>query len=255
MKYITRLILIFGILSSLYNVYGQNNFNDLYYENYKGKVKSSSITTFHYDSTYWKFGVIEKTVTIYDEEGFAINEWDYFDSLQIKSKEMFYKTVEGRKNRTKKIQTESRDSSIKTTHFYYFDQEGFDTAIVVLRSDSSYHMQYAYEKNKSGLRTKGIETNAKNGHKNYTFEIYYSNDLLIDSVIYYDSFDRRTYAEQFSYNSFREVDITKYSDGGMTLFVYKKRDGHGNWLEREVYFEESSKRKLVTRQIRVIEYY
>jgi hypothetical protein len=140
-------------------------------------------------------------------------------------------------------------------NYYYFDEIGFDTMIVVCDQDSSYHMRYIYERNKQGLRTKGTEYNAKNGNKNHTFEIFYSKDLIIDSIIYRDGSNRINYIEYSIYDLNGELVNLKYSTGGMTVFLYLKRDNHGNWIEKETYYEKDGTKELVTKQIRKIEYY
>jgi hypothetical protein len=255
MTYITRLILTFGIVLSFYTVFGQNKFNDLYFASLKGKVKSVSTTTINFDSTSWAYGYDKKNVTNYNKKGNCFSELEYLDTNVIQTRVNVFKTINGRNQRIQKITTHAVDTSNKTISYYYFDEIGFDTMIVVCDLDSSYHMRYEYERNVQGLRTKGTEYNAKNGNKNHTFEICYSKDLKIDSIIYRDGYDRINYIEYSIYDINGELVNLKYSTGGMTLFLYLKKDDYGNWIEKETYFEKDGTKELVTRQIRKIEYY
>lgn len=255
MTYITRIISTFAIVFSFVIVYGQNKFNDLYFASLKGKVKSVSTTTINFDSTSWTYGYDKKIVTNYNKNGNCYLELEYLDTNLIQTRAQVFKTIKGRNQRINKITTHAVDTANKTISYYYFDEIGFDTTIVVCDQDSSYYMRYEYERNAQGLRTKGTEFNAKNGRKNYSYEIYYSDNLKIDSIVYRNNFDKINYIEYDFYNLFNELEKLQYSSGGMTIFIYVKRDKLGNWLEKETYYEEDSKRELVTRQIRVIEYY
>lgn len=255
MTYITRLISSFAIVFSFATVFGQNKFNDLYFASLKGKVKSVSTTTINFDSTSWTYGYDKKIVSNYNKKGNCFLELEYLDTNLIQTRVNVFKTIKGRNQRINKITTHAVDTANKTISYYYFDEIGFDTMIVVCDLDSSYHMLYKYERNAQGLRTKGTEYNAKNGNKNYSFDIHYSKNLLTDSIVYWNNFDRINYIEYDFYNSFNELEKLQYSTGGMTIFIYVKRDKHGNWLEKETYYEEDSKRELLTRQIRKIEYY
>jgi len=255
MNNISRLILTFGTIFSFYTAYGQSKFNDLYFASLNGKIKSVSTTTINYDSTSWNFGYDKKIVGKYNKKGNCFLELEYLDTNLIQTRNNIFKTIKGRNQRINKITTHAADTSNKTISYYFFDEIGFDTMIVVCNQDSSYHMRYIYQRNSQGLRTKGTEYNAKNGNKNNTFEIFYSKDLVVDSIIYRDGYGKINYIEYSFYDSMGEIEKYKYSNGGMTIFVYLKSDKNGNWIEKETYYVEDDKKLLVGRQIRIIEYY
>lgn len=253
--YITKLILTFGIIFRFFIVQGQSNYNDLYFEGLNGKVKSVSKTKINYDSTSLTFGYDKKIVSNYNKKGNCVLELEYLDTNLIQTRVNVYKKVKGRNQRVKKITTHSVDTLNKTINYYYFDETGFDTMIVVCDLDSSYYLRYKYERNEQGLRTRGCEYNAKNGNKNDSFEIFYSTNLLIDSIIFKNKFDQITYIEYYFYNEFQEAEKISYSTGGESFFLYFRRDKHGNWIEQEIYYAENGKKELVSRNIRKIEYY
>lgn len=245
----------FGTIFSFFSVYGQSSFNDLYFSRLNGKVKSVSTTFLNYDSTSLTFGYDEKVVSKYNKKGNCFLELEYIDTNLIQTRENIFKTIKGRNQRINKITTHAADTSNKTISYYFFDEIGFDTMIVVCSQDSSYYMRYIYQRNSHGLRTKGTEFNAKNGNKNHTFEIFYSKNLDVDSIIYRDRYNKINNIEYSFYNSMGEIEKHKYSNGGMTIFVYLKRDKKANWIEKETYYVEDGKKLLVGRQIRIIEYY
>lgn len=255
MTYITKFILTIGLGYSFCIVYGQSEFNDLYYAGLNGKVKSVSTTTINYVSTSWTFGYDEMIVSNYNKKGNCFLELEYLDTNLVQTRAIDFKTIKGRNQRISKTTTHAVDTANKTISYYYFDEIGFDTMIVVCDQDSSYHMRYIYERNEQGRRTKGTEFNAKNGNKNHTFEIFYSKDFVIDSIIYSDGYGKINFIEYSYYDSLGELEKLSYSTGGMTIFLYLERDKHGNWIEKETYYEENGKKELVTRQTRNIEYY
>lgn len=91
--------------------------------------------------------------------------------------------------------------------------------------------------------------------KNYSFEIYYSEDGLTDSILHKSKTGQINYTEYNFYNSAGEIDKTTYSDGGAAVFLYKARDKRGNWTEKEAYLEKDGFLKIVSRRTRKIKYY
>ncbi len=255
MKNHIRFISIFVMMISETLVFSQTKYNDLYFSNLKGQVKSVSAKTIQYDSSSFTFGSENSIVTKYNQDGNCELEWEYLDTTLIQKRENVFQVFNGMEKRVKKITTHLIDSTNKTISYYYFDNLGFDTCTIICDFDSSYHTRYQYERNEQGLRTKGTEYNAKNGHKNYSFEIYYSKNLLIDSIVYLNGAGIINYTAYHFYNSKGELDKLKYSTGGIIYYVHKKRDEHDNWREMETFFRENGISKLVSRQTRIITYY
>ncbi|MFA5299000.1 MAG: hypothetical protein WC389_12405 [Lutibacter sp.] len=216
----TQNILIFMILFMANISICQNNYNDLYFAKLKGNVKICSTTTESFDSTSFYFGHLKKVVSSYNPNGNCYYETEWIDTSIIQKREIIFDNVNGIEKRIRKITTHSADTINKKISYYHFDELGFDTSIVVCSLDSSYFMLYKHEKNNFGLRTKGTEINPKNGHVNYSFEIYYSMDKVIDSITYKNG--TVNYTEYYIYKDKNDVAQIYYSDGGCTQFEYYK---------------------------------
>lgn len=234
---------------------GQDNYNDLYFANLKGKVKVCSTTIESYNSKSINFGHLKKIISSYNQNGNCYLETEWSDSNIIQKRAIIYDNFKGSEKRIKKITTHAIDSSNKTIHRYYFDESGFDTTIVVCDQDSSYYLLYKYEKNNFGLRSKGTEINPKNGLINYTYEVYYSKDKMIDSIIYKTGKGIVNYIEYYMYNSQNEIAQIYYSDEGCNQFEYDKIDEFGNWIEMRIYFVKDEQKVLFSKHQRQIEYY
>ena len=234
---------------------GQDNYNDLYFDNLKGKVKVCPTTIESYNSKSFNFGHLKKIISSYNQNGNCYLETEWSDSIIIQKRAIFYDNLKGSEKRIKKITTHAIDSSNKTIHHYYFDESGFDTTIVVCDQDSSYNYINKYEKNNFGLRSKGTEINQKNGFIFRSFEIYYSKDKMIDSIIYKTGKGIVNYIEYYMYNSQNEVAQIYYSDEGCNQFEYDKIDEFGNWMEMNIYFAKDEQKVLLSKHQRQIEYY
>jgi len=250
-----RLLIVFPVLLVLNVTYGQTKSNDLYLSNLKGKVKSVSATTVHFDSTHLFFGYAEKEVSHFNQKGNCNLELKYLGDKLVQKRVIELGMVNGEEKRIRKITIHSADTSNKTINVYHADNIGFDTAIVVFNIDSSYYFRYRYERDDKGRITKGTEYDAQNGNKNYSFEIYYSMDGLTDSIVHKSRTGQINYTEYNFYNSAGEIDKTTYSDGGSMIFRYTKRDKHGNWTAEEVCHEKDGLLKIMNRRTRIIKYY
>jgi hypothetical protein len=182
-------------------------------------------------------------------------ETEWSDSIIIQKRAIIYDNFKGSEKRIKKITTHAIDSSNKTIHRYYFDECGFDTTIVVCDQDSSYNYINKYEKNNFGLRSKGTEINQKNGFIFRTFEIYYSKDKMIDSIIYKNVKGIVEYVEYYFYTNQHDIAQIYYSKGGCNQFEYDKIDEFGNWIEMNIYFVKDEQKVLFSKHQRQIEYY
>lgn len=252
----TRFILIIYLFLTINILYSQSDYNDLYFSNLKGKIKNVSTTTINYDTDSWTFGHYERILSNYNNKGNCVLELEYLDTSLIKTRINIFQTIDGVEQRLKKITIHAVDTSNKTIAYYFSDNIGFDTSIIVCDIDSSYQMRYVYERNEKGLRTKGTEYNAKNGNKNYSFEIFYFDNGQTDSIIYRNRFDAINYIEYYFYNSYGEMERIKYSDDDrIIIFIYNKRDKYGNWVEKETFYVKENAQELINRQIRIIEYY
>lgn len=251
----TQHIVFFMLLLMANLSMGQTNYNDLYFAELKGNVNSCSTTTESFDSTSVNFGHLKKVISKYNPNGNCYFETEWFDGSILQKREIIFDQVDGVEKRIKKITTDMSDTMDKTISYYHFDETRFDTSIVVCSSDSSYYMLYKYEKNKVGLRSKGTEINAKNGHINNSFEIYYSDDNKIDSIIYKNGKGNVNYIAYYVYTNQHDLAQISYSDGGFTQFEYDKIDEYGNWKEMNVFYVKEERKKLISKQIRSIEYF
>lgn len=246
--------ILFAILFAN-NVMSQLNYNDLYFAELKGNVKSASVTTISFDTSSFYYGFDTKIISEYNRNGNCTFETEYRGLDVVKTRVPILDTVYGKEKRVKKITTHAVDSANQTIHYYHSDETGFDTSIVVCDIDSSYYLLYKHKKNEFGLRSYGAEYNALNGNKNYSYEIAYSKEAILDSITYKDRFDKVKYTAHYQYNKSGLVDAVNYSDGGSTNFNYIKFDHLGNWTEQEIYYVNAGVSEKISKIIRVIKYY
>jgi hypothetical protein len=237
------------------NAMSQLKYTDLYFAELKGNVKSASVTNISFDTTSFFYGFDTKIISEYNHNGSCTFETEYRGLHIIQTSILILETVRGKEKMIKKITTDAVDSASKVIQYYISDETGFDTSIVVCRLDSSYYMLYKHKKNEFGLRSYGAEYNALNGNKNYSYEIAYSKDTILDSITYKDRFDKVKYTAHYQYNKSGLVDVVNYSDGGFTKFNYIKFDHIGNWTEQEIYYVNTGVSEKISKIIRVIKYY
>ncbi|MNJ83822.1 hypothetical protein D3C87_12480 [compost metagenome] len=250
-KTLILVLLLFFKLS-----FGQQVYNDLFFEGLKGKVKTITTTLEYADTSDFHMDNHKRVVSYYKENGNRSYEEEYLDTSIVQKRIFIYMDFKGFDKRIKTITTYSVTPLNKRISNYYHDNSGFDTLIAVCDEDSSYYQLYRYQKNQFGLRSKGVEFNGKNGNLNGSFEIHYLNENIIDSINYINRFDKIVYTEFYIYSSTGDVTQIYYSDGGCHLYESTKIDEIGNWLERKsFYVNKESVPKLVSTQRRYIEYY
>lgn len=250
-----KTLILFFLLFAKFSL-GQKVYNDLFFEELKGKVKKLTTTIEYADTSDFHLDNNKKVVSYYKENGNRSYEEEYLDSAIVQKRVFIYIDFKGFDKRIKSITTHSIDPSNKMISYYYHDESGFDTSIVVCYEDSSYYQIYKYKKNQFGLRSKGMESNGKNGNLNGSFEIYYLNENIIDFINYRNRFDKITYTEFYIYDSIGDIIQIYYSDGGCHLYESTKIDENSNWLEKKTFYvNKENVYKLISTQTRFIEYY
>lgn len=254
MKLQKTLLLLFILFAKF--SFGQKVYNDLFFEGLKGKVKTLTTTIEYADTSEFHLDNHIKVVSYYKENGNRSYEEKYLDTAIIQKRVFIYMDFKGFDKRMKTITTHSINPSNKSISYYYHDESGFDTLIVDCYEDSSYYQLYKYRKNQLGLRSKGVESNGKNGNLNGSFEIHYLNENIIDSINYLNRFNKITYTEFYIYGSKGDIIQIYYSDGGCHLYESTKIDRVGNWLEKKTFYvNKENEFKLVNTKTRTIEYY